>query len=132
MLAFVRIILLALAVCVANAYCACADAGVPAPARQSCCGTKARTACHGAAPAGEAPAEPGRHAHNCGHCTGSITTDTAAKTVVPPLADTLFVVAADTVDGVTPLSVCHLHEHAGLSPPVPSPTLLNLACSLNN
>ena len=132
MVAFVRTILLSLSVFVANAYCACAGGDVPAPAQASCCAAKSSPSCHGAVPTEEAPCEKGDPAHNCGHCTGSVTADTAAKTVVPPLVGASFIGVPDACAGVTAFSRCHPHEHAGLSPPVAAPTLLNLSCSLNN
>src|SRR5688572_5109071 len=98
-MAVLRTILLAFVVCFANAYCACADMGgastgqpprsessansphTPAPSHTGCQG-----ACHGS-PTDRAPCPSNGHSHGCGHCTGTVTADTAAKTVVPPLLD---------------------------------------------
>src|SRR5688500_1494939 len=116
-------VLLSVAVCVANAYCACADLSVASHPPADRRAPNAATACHGCAPAqsgcrggaptGTTPCHSDDPAHNCGHCTGTVTADTTAKTVLPPVVCTPFAVTISAWNGETPVSISHRFEHAG-------------------
>jgi hypothetical protein len=133
MLQRLSVILLAAAVFVSNAYCACVavaeDRGghpqqVEEPAHQGCPGHG-----HGS------EQQPAEDQHKCGHCTGTVAVGASnGKTTLPgPLLSPIHSFALATID-VTPNVVTsgHAFDHCGLSPPIPPPTLLNLFCSFTN
>lgn len=137
----IAVILLAVLVALANSLCACADSSTSMVARKSKAAVQ-NSHCHSAAPQADAKAcrsgtgSQERQDHgSCGHCTGTVAADvSSAKITVPsPVpAPLLFVVALPDLPDFDGQLARLRFEHTGLSPPVPSPTLLSLFCSLLN
>ena len=137
-------ILLALAVFLANAYCACAGAtSVNADVNVVATAADQAPHCHAAAPKDppsgchdNAPGSGGRDdSHDCAHCTGTLSADApAAKTTLPAPAVQPFIlgVAVSHAFVTTGAHQLGLFNCSDLPPPRDPPTLLNLACALNN
>lgn len=126
------IVLLALSVFVANAYCACLPV-TPGTAisRETGVGQAVHPACHGHGE--ERDSERGEQ--DCGHCKAtSFADNSGAKQVAPAeRLSPLYCGAAGlpwsaSVAG----AIGHCLDHSGLPPPVSPPTLLSLACSFTN
>jgi hypothetical protein len=132
-------IFLAVVVFVANTYCACAgivkaDAKKtevsPAKSHAHChpAPSEKRGTCHD-----EQPSDSDHKSHSCGHCTGTVTADTAkAKTTVPALALCPFLFATSSAGKAeTPSSFRGIpFENLDLPPPLTPLTLFDLSCSL--
>jgi|SRR5437763_7121412 len=130
------VIFLASAVFAANAFCACATLGDLTGRLARDVGSTAHACCRGrgtSVPA--APHAPGRDAGGCNHCRASVAATPAQAKTTLPVAHASFVgfpslaPAAFALEAASP---GHSPDHAGLSPPVPPPTLLNQFCSFNN
>ena len=134
----VRTLLIALMVCLASTYCACARTTSPvtAPATtaddpHACCQSATETA-----QGSEQRERPHDHnGHDCPHCTGSASLATPSTTLnavafkpapVPHLFVALFLNAFSLTAGTS--RPCT--DPMALPPPSPPSTLLDLACSL--
>lgn len=128
------VILLAGTVLVANAYCACVPVvDGAARSRQTEAQEPSHSGCHGHDK--KSSDGPGQDEHNCGHCTGTVSADmSSGKTSLnAPHLSPLHWFSTTSADLVAEVrDVGHSFDHSGLSPPVASPTLLNLFCSFIN
>ena len=138
------IILLALAVALANTVCACASAGRANTYDRCAASHPPAHACHQS----EASATPAANATNtdqgkqapgdvqsCAHCNGMFVADASPpKVSAPPLAIVpAFSVHAHSAATVDERDVEHLRlTCTGLAPPLDATTLINLFCSLNS
>ena len=93
----------------------------------------AHPGCHGHGDKQNEESEgPDQQQHNCGHCMGTVSADTSSgKTMMPSELSPLCCVApVFTLIGPVTNPTGYAFDHSGLSPPVPSPSLLSLGCSL--
>jgi hypothetical protein len=126
-------ILLALAVCIAAAYCPCAAAGtLAAQALGAADEHDAHACCRPVSESGSNRKDPAPSEHSCPHCMGTLAThQSGGTTVVAPAAPAPFaaLLLLESRIAVVGFHSALLLSRTDLPPPSEACTLLNLSCS---